>query len=285
MDLDPERLRLKRMEEAMEAERRSLQEDKRRLEQERAQMDGQRHAAAPQSPPAAPLSQATWSPAAAEQPQPSGSKGGLFLGLAGGVLLVGVLLVAGKAWLQAKADENVGIEADASGAPGQTPSPVLAAVVPAEPAADADAASAEDAQTDTAATPELDAVAAAAAPTPEAVDAGASDPDADATQQDTADQDAAGPGAATQLKAEGAAPDLKAEAAKPEAAKAIKKASRPVPTPVKPKPEPKPEPAKKADASGLKIDQSALGAQMRKEQEKKKQLEIMGKEFKKSQAK
>lgn len=282
MDLDPERLRLKRMEEAMEAERRSLQEDKRRLEQERAQMDSHRHAAAPQGPPAPPPTQATWSPAAAEQPQPSGSKGGLFLGLAGGVLLVGVLLVAGKAWLQAKADENVGIEADASGAPGQAPSPVLAAVVPPE-AADADAASAEDAQTDTAATPELDAVAAAAAPTPEAADADASEPDA--TEPDTADADAAGPGAATQLKAEGAAPDLKADAAKPEAAKTLKKVSRPLPTPVKPKPEPKPEPAKKADAGGLKIDQSALGAQMRKEQEKKKQLELINKEFKKSQGK
>lgn len=281
MDLDPERLRLKRMEEAMEAERRSLQEDKRRLEQERAQMDSHRHTAAPQGPQAPPPTQATWSPAAADQPQPSGSKGGLFLGLAGGVLLVGVLLVAGKAWLQAKADENVGIEADASGAPGQAPSPVLAAVVPAEPAADVDAAGAEDAQTDTTATPELDAVAAAAAPTPEAVDAGASE--ADTTQADTVEADATGPGAATQLKAEGAAPDLKAEAAKPEAAKAIKKASRPVPTPAKP--EPKPEPAKKADTGGLKIDQSALGAQMRKEQEKKKQLELINKEFKKSQQK
>jgi hypothetical protein len=282
MDLDPERLRLKRMEEAMEAERRSLQEDKRRLEQERAQMDGQRHAAAPQAP-VAPPSQATWSPAAAEQPQSSGSKGGLFLGLAGGVLLVGVLLVAGKAWLQAKADENVGIEADASAAPGQAPPAVLAAVAPPEAAVDADAASADDAQTDTAATPELDAVAAAAAPTPEAVDAGASE--ADTTQADAVDADATGPGAATQLKAEGAAPDLKAEEAKPEAAKAIKKASRPVPTPVKPKPEPKPEPAKKAETGGLKIDQSALGEQMRKEAEKKKQLELMGKEFKKSQQK
>ena len=283
MDLDPERLRLKRMEEAMEAERRSLQEDKRRLEQERAQMDSHRHAAAPQGPPAPPPAQATWSPAAAEQPQPSGSKGGLFLGLAGGVLLVGVLLVAGKAWLQAKADENVGIEADTSGTPGQAPSPVLAAVVPPE-AVDADATGAEDAQTDTVATPELDAVAAAAAPTPEAADADASESDAtepDTTEPDTADADATGPGAATQLKAEGAAPDLKAEAAKPEAAKTLKKTSRPLPTPVKPKP----EPAKKADAGGLQIDQSALGAQMRKEQEKKKQLELINKEFKKSQGK
>lgn len=327
MEMDPERLRLKRMEEAMEAERRRLEEDKRRLEQDRAQLDSQRLATGGLPPQQQPMPQqpAPYQPAA-QQPLPQqhlpqmgqaplpapggqsggGSKGGMFLGLAGGVLLVGVLLIVGKAYLQAKADENVGIDVAAAVA-------VDAGVAPAPVAEVPDAS--QLAQTpDVAAAPELpeapEVMAAAAEVAPASADAVAAaldvppDPDSMVPVNTAAVDAAASVDAATAAAADGAAAkteltaqgEAKGAAESPEAKKErdikeVKKVVRPVAKPVvRPKPEPPPKPVeakkeepKKADPSGLRVNPSTLGEQFRKQQEEKKRLDALGKEFKKSQ--
>ena len=116
VELDPEKLRLKRMEEQGQAERRKLDEDKRRLEQDRQQLASQ--PVAHQLMPAlqgAPLA----------QPSQGGSKAGMLIGVAGGALLVGIGLIVGKAYLSAKAEQTT--------APPQ--GVVVVDVVPAVPAA------------------------------------------------------------------------------------------------------------------------------------------------------
>lgn len=339
MEMDPERLRLKRMEEAMEAERRRLDDDKRRLEQDRAQLDSQRLATGglpPQQQPQMPqmpqpgvalpaAGQPQFPPQHLQQPhQPtpsgppaSGSKGGLFLGLAGGVLLVGVLLVVGKAFLEAKAEENVGMDAAIVGAvdAGATPAPAAAApdAVQAALAPDATAApEVQEAPEVLAAAPELaqpDPDAVAAAPEVAATPDATAEPDAVAATAPAAPDAASGGDAAAAAAAasDGAAAktaltargEAKAAADNPEAKKEseireVKKLTRPQARPVvRPKPQPevvkKAEPvrpveaAKKPDSSGLRVDQGTLGEQFRKQQEEKKRLDALSKEFKKSQ--
>lgn len=326
MEMDPERLRLKRMEEAMEAERRRLDEDKRRLEQDRAQLDSQRLAtgavAAPPQPqpmPAAlaqPVIQQAYQPPLSAQPAQqappaSGSKGGLFLGLAGGVLLVGVLLVVGKAFLEAKAEENVGIDAAVLAAvdAGPTPAPVAEVPDAAQAALVADVAIAvaevQEATAVAAAAPDVvqaDLAAQALAPDvsgeSDAAAAAQAGADAAIARDAAAAANAASDGSAvrTELTAQG---EAKGAADKPEAKKErevreVKKLTRPpAPSPVRPKPQPEPpkkvepvrvaDPVKKPESSGLRVDQNALGEQFRKQAAEKKRLDALGKEFKKSQ--
>ncbi len=334
MEMDSERLRLKRMEEAMEAERRRLEEDKRRLEQDRAQLDSQRLATGglpPQPQQPAPYQPQPWQPLP-QQPLPQqhlpqmsqgpmaanggsgggGSKGGLFLGLAGGVLLVGVLLIVGKAYLQAKADENVGVDAstamavDGSAAPAPAAEPVdavqaaMAADVAAAPevqeAPEVAVAAAEVAPADPDAVAAAAAVDADVAAEPDAV-AAANSPGADAENSGDAAAAAAAAGdgapARTELTVKGEAkaasdnPEAKKDKEIKEVDKQIRPANKRV---IRPKPEPAPQPPvvkkeepKKADPSGLRVNPSALGELFRKQQEEKKRLEALAKEFKKSQ--
>ncbi|MBM4346399.1 MAG: protein kinase, partial [Deltaproteobacteria bacterium] len=126
VELDPEKLRLKRMEEQMQAERRKLDEEKRRLDQDRQQLDSLRvglgaampapqASTPPLSAPQAPLGQAA----------AGGSKAGVLMGLAGGVLLFGIALVVGKAYMS---------KDDAAQAPaGAAAAPALLAPTPEPP--------------------------------------------------------------------------------------------------------------------------------------------------------
>ncbi len=173
VEMDPEKLRQKRMEEQMQAERRRLDEDRRRLEQDRAQLDSQRLQGS--TPTLAPLGQPLANAPSPQGPQPlptapqpaGGSRGGLFLGLAGGVLLLGVLLIVGRAYLASKAEEQVAAAPTvtapvAAPAPAPAPAPVPAAPEPA--------VAAPPAVPDV---PDVVAAAAAAAPEPDVVVAAA----------------------------------------------------------------------------------------------------------------
>jgi len=202
VELDPDKLRLKRMEEQMQAERRRLDDERRRLEQERQQLASQHvtgaappHGGALQpglsgGPVPLQLGPASIQPLA--QPAQGGSRAGLFIGLAGGVLLVGIALVFGKAWLSAKADEATAADAGAAvavdvaapppapveAAPAPVVAPidaVLAAIEPdASPAADAAAVAADDAAAEFAAAADIaPADQGAAAAAVDADDAGA----------------------------------------------------------------------------------------------------------------
>lgn len=195
VDLDTEKQRLERMQQQMEAERRRLEDERRRLDLERSQMSaslpGNFAPPAPTPPPSA-------------GGGGGGGKGGLFLGLAGGVLLVGLLLLFGRAWLTGARDEEEAklagaADAVAAAAPEVAADAASAAVVPAgAPAADAQAAA------------EPDATAAAAAPddaqaATDDVSAAAATPEADAAVA-AADTAAAAADAAIAVQATAGAP-------------------------------------------------------------------------------
>lgn len=169
VDLDTEKQRLERMQQQMEQERRRLEEERRRLDLERSQMS------ASLPPNFAPPTLTPQPPAGGGSG--GGGKGGLFLGLAGGVLLVGLLLLFGRAWLTGARDEE---EAKQNGA-----ADAVAGAAPAGLAPEADAAAATGVDTQVAAEPAAaDAVAAAAAD-PDA--AAATEPDATAAAAAGAD--------------------------------------------------------------------------------------------------
>ncbi|MBI5607724.1 MAG: protein kinase [Deltaproteobacteria bacterium] len=291
VEMDPEKLRLKRMEEQMQAERRRLDDERRRLEQDRAQLDSQRVAGS-STPTLGQTGAPTGSPGlptgtplpSGPQPLPTpeqqgGSRGGMFLGLAGGVLLIGVLLIVGKAYLSGKAEEQV--------APAPQPAAAVAPapVAPAPPAPEAVAP-------DVAAVPAPDVVIASADSAPEPDGAVAS---ADAAAEDVAVAAAADAEAAdAAVAAADVAPpppggEVSIGSSKGEPAKAEVKADAPKKAPPKKVIE---KPVVKKVDPAAKLGQAFREAEEKKRKEreaeaarKKAFQEGLGKEFKKSQTK
>ncbi len=292
VEMDPEKLRLKRMEEQMQAERRRLEDERRRLEQDRAQLDSQRVAGS-STPTMAQTGAPTGSPglptgsplASGPQPLPTpqqqgGSRSGMFLGLAGGVLLIGVLLIVGKAYVENKAAEQV------------APAPQAAAVAPA-PVAPTPAAP-EAAAADVA--PAAPDVAAAAAPdvVVAAADVAAEPDVAVAAADAAAAQDVAVAAAAADVEAAdttvAAAADV---AAPPQGGEVSIGSSKGEPAkPAEPHKKAPGKPVVKKDDSVSKLGQAFREAEEKKRKEreaeearKKAFQEGLGKEFKKSQTK
>ncbi len=288
VELDPEKLRLKRMEEQMQAERRKLDEDKRRLDHDRQQLDSQRvgigapaPAPLPAMAPQAPLG----------QPGASGSKAGVFIGLAGGVLLIGIALVVGKAYVSKDEADPAAVPAAVAPAVAPAPAAPVEPAAAAQPAADAVAApvAAQDAQ----AVAAPDAVAAAA---PDAALAAAEEAAvaADAESADTA-------AAAVAADSAPAAAPAKVEATSDAPKAEPKHEARPAPKPKKAEPvRPKFDPKVAQEAAIAEQFRKAKEDKERKEaadkkavEDRKKALEgksggfqdALGKEFKKSQTK
>ncbi len=291
VELDPEKLRLKRMEEQMQAERRKLDEEKRRLDQDRQHLDSQRLGLAASAPAPQPALQPPMAPQAPlGQPAAGGSKAGLFIGLAGGVLLIGIALVVGKAYLskdEAEPAQPVApVAAPAAPAEPQTAAqPAPDAAVAAPPAEDAAVAAAPAAAVADAAPAVTEEVAVAAA-----ADAAAAGIDATEDAQAAAAADSAPAAAPAGIQAT-------SEAAKPEPARETKPAPKPKRVePVRPKIDPKmaQEAAIAEQFRKAKEDKERKEAADKKAAEdRKKALEgksggfqdALGKEFKKSQTK
>ena len=285
VEVDPEKLRLKRMEEQMQAERRKLEEDKRKLEQDRQQLASQPVQSQVAPPPQgfAPLA-----PVPLAQPGQGGSKAGMFIALAGIVLLLGIGLVVGKAYLSAKAEE-------ATGANPAAAAPVVAPVV-AEPAPPAPVVVAADAGAAAVAGAVAAADAGAAAV---AVDDAVAVAQPDAAPVAAVDVAVAAPAEPANLEATGAAPAEKP----PEPSNKPKKEAHheAKPTPVKPPPAPAVDPKaarEKALAEAFRKDaqekQEKEAAAKKAEEDRKKALggqptkgfaDELGKGFKNSQHK
>ncbi|MBM4344977.1 MAG: hypothetical protein FJ100_16535 [Deltaproteobacteria bacterium] len=152
MELDPERMRLKRIEEQLQAERRKFEEERRRFDEERRASQPLApavHGAAPTPAPAPdpvahlPLvPQAPIVPLAPPAAAGMGNKTAMFLGGAGAVLLLGIgLLLAKSLWFSAPEEGTgaIAAAADASAAPAAavvTPTPAASeAQAPPPPAA------------------------------------------------------------------------------------------------------------------------------------------------------
>jgi serine/threonine protein kinase len=262
VDLDTERQRLERLQQQMEAERRRLEEERRRLDSERSQMS----AAVPPS-----FAPPTITPpgGGAGGSGGSSSKGGLFLGLAGGVLLVGIGLVFGRAWLTGARDEAEGADVVVAGADAG-----------AEPATAADAVSAAAEEVATAAAATDDAVAVAADPDAAvaAADAAAATDDAVAAAPSDAASDPAAAAAAA-ADAAGAAVEAADAVAGPLGAdtltiQATAGSTAPVPAVVAPVAEPKPKP----------VDPKVLARRRAEEARRKAEAEAKAKEAAKQAA-
>ncbi len=120
MELDPERMRLKRIEEQLQAERRKFEEERRRFDEERRSSqpvppNATNHSAPPHAPadhsaqlpllPQAPLV-----PLASPAAGGIGNKTAMFLGGAGAVLLLGIgLLLAKSLWFPPPDDGSAGV--------------------------------------------------------------------------------------------------------------------------------------------------------------------------------